>query len=185
MSARLKWNLIGAALFAALYVILFHISDLLVDNMAIGGIASLMFLPACIRLLGYLIIGLWIVPALFAAGCWLVFTGAYDFAPGLRTDLLITAFTAIGGPLGALVAARFCGLTADLDNLKPLSLFLLSFGCSAGNALFHHASLRMSGVVDGPSSATAAILIGDMLGTWAIIYLIKIASHPGLAFWRR
>jgi len=172
-----------AGIFALLYVVLFHISDALVDNMSVGGMASLLFLPAFLRLLGFLIVGLWIVPALFVAGCWLVLTGAYDVGPGYRVDLLITAFTAIGGPLGVAVAARLSRLQPDLANLTPLRLLALSFACSAGNALFHHASLRLSGVVEGPSLATLAIFAGDMLGTWVIIYAIKTGLRFARPIW--
>lgn len=175
MKTELVRNAAIASMFAILYVALYHLSGLLSGNQQVGGIASLLFLPAFIRLLGFLMVGFWIVPALFAASCWIVMTGAYQIGAGYTADLLLAASTAIGGPLGVAIAARLCGLKPDLENLSPLCLLVLSFACSAGNALFHHASLRISGIVDGISPATFGIFVGDMLGTWAIIYAIKIA----------
>lgn len=164
-----------AGMFAVLYVILFHVSDLILGNVHFGGFASLLFLPAFIRLLGYLMVGPWIVPGLFLASCWLVFTGAYDIAPRNDVEHLISAATAIGGPLGVAVAARVAKLETNLANLTPLRLLALSFACSAGNALFYYASLRLTGLGAEPASSIFAIFAGDMLGTWMIIYLIKLA----------
>ena len=164
-----------AGMFAVLYVILFHISHLLVDVGHFGGFASLLFLPAFIRLLGYLMVGKWIVPALFLAVCWLTFTGAYDIAPGYRVEVLASLFIAIGGPLGTAVASRLARLQSNLANLTPLRLLALSFACSAGNALFYYASLRLTSLGAEPASSIFAIFAGDMLGTWMIIYLIKLA----------
>lgn len=164
-----------AGMFAVLYVILFHVSDLILGNVHFGGFASLLFLPAFIRLLGYLMVGPWIIPGLFLASCWLVFTGAYDIAPGNDVEHLVSAATAIGGPLGVAVAARVARLETNLANLTPLRLLALSFACSAGNALFYYASLRLTSLGAGPASSIFAIFAGDMLGTWMIIYLIKLA----------
>jgi hypothetical protein len=164
-----------AGMFAVLYVILFHISHLLVDVGHFGGFASLLFLPAFIRLLGYLMVGLWIIPALFLAVCWLTFTGAYDIAPGYRVEVLASVFVAIGGPLGVAVASRLAKLQTNLANLTPLRLLALSFACSAGNALFYYASLRLTSLGAEPASSIFAIFAGDMLGMWIIIYVIKLA----------
>lgn len=164
-----------AGMFAVLYVILFHISHLLVDVGHFGGFASLLFLPAFVRLLGYLMVGLWIIPALFLAVCWLTFTGAYDIAPGYRVEVLASVFVAIGGPLGVAVASRLARLQSNLANLTPLRLLALSFACSAGNALFYYASLRLTSLGAEPASSIFTIFAGDMVGTWMIIYLIKLA----------
>lgn len=164
-----------AGMFAVLYVILFHVSDLILGNVHFGGFASLLFLPAFIRLLGYLMVGLWIIPALFLAVCWLTFTGAYDIAPGYRVEVLASVFVAIGGPLGVAVASRLARLQSNLANLTPLRLLELSFACSAGNALFYYASLRLTSLGAEPASSIFTIFAGDMLGTWMIIYLIKLA----------
>ena len=164
-----------AGMFGVLYVILFHISDLLVDIVHFGGFASLLFLPAFIRLLGYLMVGPWIIPPLFLAVCWLAFTGAYDIAPGNKVEVLISVFIAIGGPLGVAVASRLAKLQTNLANLTPLRLLALSFACSAGNALFYYTSLRLTSLGAEPASSIFAVFAGDMLGTWMIIYLIKLA----------
>jgi hypothetical protein len=164
-----------AGMFGVLYVILFHISDLILDNVHFGGFASLLFLPAFIRLLGYLMVGPWIIPALFLASYLLVVTGAYDIAPGNDVEHLVSASTAIGGPLGVAVASRLARLQTNLANLTPLRLLALSFACSAGNALFYYASLRLTSLGAEPASSIFAIFAGDMLGTWMIIYVIKLA----------
>jgi len=164
-----------ALLFALAYVLLFYLSGALVGNQTIGGIASLVFLPAFIRLLGFLVVGYWIVPALFLAGAYLSVTGAYDIAPGLYAELLITGATAVGGPLGVAIVSRWTKLETTLANLTPFRLLALSFGCSLGNAFFHHLAMVSLGLSKGISAGTVSILIGDMVGSWVIIYSIKVA----------
>ena len=171
----LKRAALTALLFALASVLLFYLSGALVGNQTIGGIASLVFLPAFIRLLGFLVIGYWIVPALFLAGAYLSAAGAYDIAPGLYAELLITGATAVGGPLGVAIVSRWIKLEATLANLTPLRLLALSFGCSLGNAFFHHAGMISLGLSDGISEGTVSIFIGDMIGSWVIIYGLKAA----------
>lgn len=159
------------------YVILFKLNNFFVDTQHYLGVASIVFLPAFVRLLGYLLIGLWIIPVLFVAGCWLVLTGQFDLAPGHSSELIITGMTAVGGPLGIAIVARFSSLQPSLNNLTPLRLLALSFGCAAGNAILHYSSLVATGTSGGPISAPFIILAGDMIGTWIIIYLIKLAME--------
>jgi len=172
---------LAALLFSLLYVLLFYASAALVGNQRIGGIASLVFLPAFIRLLGFLVIGYWIVPSLFLAGVYLSVTGAYDIAPGLDAELMITAATALGGPLGVALVSRLTRLEPSLSNLTPLRLLALSFGCSLGNALFHHAAMIWLGLSSGVTAGTISIFIGDMIGSWVIIYGVK----AGMDFYSR
>jgi hypothetical protein len=51
--------LISVAL-SVLYIALYYLSDWLVGNEAVGGVASIFFLPAFVRLLGFLLVGYWV-----------------------------------------------------------------------------------------------------------------------------
>lgn len=173
VTSSLSYNLKTSAALAVLFVVLYQLTGAISGNLAIAGLVSLFFLPAFVRLLGFLLVGLWIIPALFAAGTYLVFTGAYDLGPGYAAEMIMTAFTAVGGPLGAFVASRIGKLDPTLSNLTPLRLLVLSLGCSTGNAVFHRAALQFAGFPTPANYNLAYVLVGDMIGTWAIIYLIK------------
>ena len=170
--------LTGAAL-VFLYVALFDLSDWLVGTEAVRDTAGIIFLPAFIRLLGFLLIGYWVIPALFVAGLFCV-----DLGLGLGGKVVVSAFIAVGGPLGAFIAAKLSGLQPSLSNLTPMHLLLLSAFCSAGNAFFYHLGLHYAGVSGHSDFSTHLIVFaGDMIGTWAAIYFIKLSLEMFLK-WR-
>lgn len=163
--------------FALAYIALYWLSDFAFENQNIKGAVGLFFLPAFIRLLGLLVIGLWIVPALFAAGLFLTATGLYDLGAGHGAELLVTLVTAFGGPMAAFAAAQLAGVQYDLRNLTPLKLLILSLACSLGNAIAYGIALRL---IDRDLFAIEVyfeIFVGDMIGTWLVIYLIKFAGE--------
>ena len=171
--------LISAAL-AVLYIALYYLSGWMVGNEALGGITSIMFLPAFVRLLGFLLVGFWVIPALFVAGLFCV-----DLGLGIEGKVVVSAAIAIGGPLGVFLASRLIGLKPSLSNLTPLRLLLLSAGCSLGNSITYHFSLEALGIADHSSLGHFYVFLGDMIGTWFIMYLIKLATEFALTTYRR
>lgn len=168
-----RLNRIGSlAALAALYVLLYRLSDQIAGNEALGFAASIFFLPAFVRLLGFLIAGFQIIPALFGAALLCV-----DLGLGFSDRFTVSAFLAIGGPCGAYLASRWCGLTPDLVNLTPLRLLAVSVGCAAGNAISYELGLTVVGLAGGGYGRIITILAGDALGTWAIIYVLKFALN--------
>ena len=155
------------------YIGLYYLSDVFASVQGIEGVASIFFLPAFIRLLGFLIVGYWIVPTLFLASVYLSVTGGYDLGPGLANELIVGAFTAVGGPFGVFLASRLENLQPSLSNLTPLRLLGLSIGCAAGNTIFHYFAAVFIGDPTFSLVRYLSYFFGDMIGTWAIIYLIK------------
>ena len=163
----------AATVLAISYIALFYLPDAMMGNYYVMEFAGLIFLPAFIRLLGFLMIGFWIIPTLLVSDVYLAVMGKLNFAPGLQGDLIIAAMISVGGPLGVAAAANLTKLKSSLSNLTPLRLLVLSFGCSFGNALFHHLGMRFIGQSEAISSGTVGIFLGDMIGSWTIIYLLK------------
>lgn len=161
------------------YIALYHLSDVFTSVQGVAGVASIFFLPALVRLLGFLIVGYWIIPTLFAASTFLSVTNAYDLGPGLVPEMIIAAFSAVGGPFGVFVASRLGKLQPSLANLTPLRLLGLSIGCAAGNVVSQHLAWRVIGESDYSPVRDLAMFFGDFAGTWAIIYLIKTVLTVG------
>lgn len=157
------------------YIGLYHLSDVFASVQGVAGVASVVYLPAFVRLLGFLIVGYWIIPTLFCASAYLSLTGAYDLGPGVAPELIVAIFTSVGGPFGVYVTSRLGKLKPSLSNLTPLRLLWLSIGCAVGNAIFYHLALRVNGEDTVVPMRDLAIFIGDLVGTWVIIYLIKTA----------
>lgn len=156
------------------YVALFYISDILAGTQAVAGFASVFFLPAFVRLLGFLLIGMWVAPALLLAGTLLVLTDSYDLGLGVEAEMIVTLVAAFSGPLGAATVARFSELKPNLENLNPTRLLVLSIGCSGANTIGYSLTLESLGLSRHESYVFFAIFVGDMVGTWVIIYMIKL-----------
>lgn len=159
---------LSGTLFAALYVVLYHLSDLISGNLAFGGIASLFFLPAFVRLLAFLIIGYWSIPFLFVAAMLCV-----DLGLTLEGKIVLSTFLAIGAPLGIAAASRALDLDHSLANLTSRKLLLLSAGSAFGNAIAYNTALALLGLKAQTFLSHAITFIGDVAGTWALIYLVK------------
>jgi len=173
------------AFFAVLYIVLFYASDALVDAQHYQGVASWFFLPAFVRLLGFLMIGLRIIPALLVSSLFLVASGGYDFGPGYAPDLVVAVATAVGGPIGAWAVAAWTKLDRNLAELSPPLLLALSAGCAFGNALAFEIAIIINGL-DVPSlKVFASMFVGDMLGTWAVLYALKFTGSLLRAFHMR
>ncbi len=167
----MKWidNLFGLC-FGVLYVALFYISDFLFGGSEnFYGIASFVFLPAFIRLIGFLIIGYRIIPFLFVSALFCI-----DLGLGFSDKVILAAFLAAGGPLGAALVAGLLRIATDLRGVSPKDLFFLSLGCAFGNALFYHLGLTAINFEGHSLSSHIAVFIGDLIGTWLLIYIIKI-----------
>ena len=156
------------------YVALYFISGIVAGTQTVAGIASVFFLPAFVRLLGFLLIGMWVAPALFLTGTFLVLAGSYDLGSGFTAELIVTLVTAFSGPAGAAAVARFCALKPNLENLTPSRLLALSIGCSGANTIGYSLTLELLGLSHLESYLFSSIFVGDMIGTWVIIYAIKL-----------
>lgn len=136
----------------------------------------LFYPPAFLRLAAFLVIGYWSVPALFVAGFCCI-----DFGMDLTGIAIVSAFCAVGGPFAVDMAGRATALKASLSNLTPSKLLILSLACAIGNAAFMKMGLSIVNYETSKMPDYLSIVIGDTIGTWVMIYLIK----GGLTVWGR
>lgn len=171
LDSKVKIKFYAAVFFFFLYIVLFQISDISFANVGKYDFINLLFLPAFIRLLGFLVIGFWIIPTLFFAALFCV-----DLGLGITAKVIVSIFLAIGGPLGTASVAHWLKLKPSLHNLSPLKLLQLSLGCAVGNALFYQLGLHIVGYAVATPSAAFSIVAGDVIGMWTAIYLLKLAT---------
>ena len=169
MEEQSVFKLQFAAFIVVLYVSLYYLTGKLVSNDLPVAVASLLFLPAFARLLGVLVIGLWSIPALFIAGLVCV-----DLGLGWDGRIVVAAFIATGAPLGIKIASSLQRLEPTLTNLTPTRLLWLSLASSFGNMIFYNLSMALVGVGEFNLAITGTTFIGDALGTWTVISLIKL-----------
>lgn len=173
MTNALAHKIAMTAFFGVLYVGLFWLTHMLVGIQAFEGLVSLLFLPAFVRLVAFLVIGFWSIPLLFFAGYLCILFGWYDVAPGHGVEVSATLAMAFGAPLGTWVAMQLRRVQPDLIALSPFDLLWLSIGCSLGNALLQSLALYLALATPPQLGVMAAIFWGDTLGTWLTILLVR------------
>ncbi|MFM7028738.1 MAG: hypothetical protein ACKOXK_08710 [Chakrabartia sp.] len=167
-----------SAFFVALYVALFWVTNALVGALVLQGLVSLLFLPAFVRLISFLVLGFWAMPLLFFAGYLCILLGFYDIAPGNNVEIAATIAMAIGAPVGTWIVMKLRRVRPDLNALSPLDLLWLSLGCSLGNAVVQKMALLTMLPAPPGRGIMIGLFIGDTLGTWLAIMLVK----AGLTF---
>jgi len=153
---------------ALLYIILYEANALLHLRWSDNAVAAIIFLPAFVRLFSFLMIGLWSILALFLAALWCIELGLDPVEQSV-----LALFLASGGPLGAYTACRFLTISNDLGDLTPSKLLALSVACCLGSNAGYHLGLRMIGFPDQGVIVQLTTFTGDIVGTWAIIYVLK------------
>ncbi|MFD1766695.1 hypothetical protein ACFSAG_07550 [Sphingorhabdus buctiana] len=68
-----------------------------------------------------------------------------------------------------------------LAGYLPLPSCPRSIGCLLGNVLLHHGAMICHGLLSSVTAGTISIFIGDMIGSWVIIYGVK----AGMDFYSR
>jgi hypothetical protein len=167
---------IAAGTFMCLaYVALWLPVGLGADLSVLGEIVSVPFLPAAVRIIGFLLIGLWIIPFLLIAFGILTFSGAIAY-PGLTTTGLVVLglIVASAGPVAMALVTRLASLSRDVIDLGWRDLSLLCAVCAAGNALSYSAGLVIVGASRPSASLAPAIFLGDFMGGLIVLGLAAL-----------
>jgi hypothetical protein len=131
------------------------------------------FLPAGIRLLATLLLGLDGALGLLVAS-WLVnfyYFFPHDFVRSVSGAMLSTA-----APYAVYRLARErYGLQASLRNLTSKRLLALALAYAVANALLHHLWLVLHGETHDLAMRFVAMLVGDLSGTMLVLYALKTA----------
>lgn len=136
----------------------------------VQGFASLPFLPAAIRVLGFVLLGLWVIPYLWAAFAILSLAGLMVYPEvGLWDQLALGLFVASGGPATMALIFRLSKVSIELIDLTLMRLFSLSVACAVGNAFFYSVALANFAEASPSIELTMGIFFGDILGCITVL----------------
>lgn len=169
------FRIVAGTFMCLAYVGLWLPVDLGADLSDLGEIVSVPFLPAAVRVIGFLLIGLWIIPFLLIAFGILAFSGAMAY-PGVTTTGLVVLglVVASGGPVAMALVTRLASLRRDVIDLGWRDLTLLCAVCAAGNALSYNAGLVIVGVSTPSASLAPTIFLGDFMGGFIVLGLAAL-----------
>lgn len=159
----------GAVLIVS-YVILFQFNANIISSPANAEVTALVFLPAFVRLLGFLLIGLWSIPFLFFAAAL-----SLNFELNLGAQLTLAAFLEVGAPLSLWLFQKVMPVQLTFDYMTGSQLFAWSLVAAIGSAITYHVGLSITQLESYSVKSFATAAAGNAAGTFIICYAIKIA----------
>ncbi len=155
------------------YLALWFVVALGEELWAAGDYVAIPFLPAFVRVIGFILIGLWIVPFLFLAFGVLIFTGALAYPElAVGDQLFLGLLIASGGPFALALATATAKMPRDLLDLSAPDLFMLCLVCASGSAVSYGAGLALVDLRAPDLSLTTSIFVGDMIGQLVVLGLV-------------
>jgi len=166
-----KLQLISILASASLYFGCFHLNMMLFNTLELHSGANWIFLPAGVRLLCTLLLGVEGAIGLLIASL-IISTQTYS-EMGLLTNV-VSSFISAGAPYLVYRLALINGLPATLEKLNAAKLALLCLVYAFMSALLHSIWYTLRSVNTDMLTGFAAMFTGDLVGTLIILYAMKI-----------
>lgn len=163
--------LLYPTIIATVWVALYALNDWLFEHVAVSVYASWVFLPAALRMLAVMLCG-WVgVLGLFVGS---MITGYYTHGltdPGML--VVLAGLSALAPMMAFLVCTHWFGWRGDLRGLSAMQLVVLSTLVSFFGASLHNLHFLTIGAIDGFGSTFMTMFVGDMAGTFIVLYGAK------------
>lgn len=176
-----KTFIVFAAFSTLLYFVTYHLNAWFFSSVSIAPYLSLIYLPAAIRVLTVLVMGLPAAIGLTLGTLLTIYTteGAWEH---VWYETVPVSFISGFGPLLAVfIGQRLLKLPTDLSGLKPLHLVALSVLGAACNAIPTNAFYWATGHMDTPLVAIMQMFVGDVLGTLIFLWAAGVVAKLRLA----
>lgn len=153
---------------AFLWYVLVATNSALFKGLELNSGASLIYLPAALRVIYALVFR--------SAGVFAIMLGSYLAFPSEATDGTLDAIarailSGIAPLVGIAMFKKLFTTRPDLADFLPTHLLALALLCAASNALILNAYLAASGKLLQPLREIGTIIIGDITGTAIVLYL--------------
>jgi hypothetical protein len=156
---------------ATLYFGCFHLNMMLFNALELHSGANWIFLPAGVRLLCTLLLGVEGAIGLLLASL-IISVQSYG-EMGLVTNVASACISA-GAPYLVYRLALINGMPATLEKLNAAKLALLSLVYAFVSALLHSVWYTLRAVHTDILTGFTAMFIGDLIGTLIILYAMKM-----------
>ena len=157
---------------AVTYFVFYQLNDGLFASLELHSGANWIYLPAGLRLLCTLLLGVQGATGIFIASLAISLSNLMhiDF-----TTMLVSSVISAAMPYLAYRIALYFGMPSSLENLSVKILFALTFLYALLNSVSHSVWYRLREVSSDPLDTFFVMFIGDLIGTLLIIYSMKIA----------
>lgn len=164
---------------AVVWILLYVLNDWLFSSVAVTEHLSWIFLPAAVRMLAVLLFG-WVGALGIFVGSLL--TGWYSMVdPNLIGLVTLAGFSALAPLVAFLLCTRCFNFRHDLQGLGASQLICLSLLSAAFTAGIHNLHFSAVGHVEHFWAGFVPMFVGDVIGTFAMLYLAKFVVGLALS----
>ena len=164
---------------AVVWLFLYVLNDWLFSSVAVTEHLSWVFLPAVIRMLAVMLFGCVGALGIFVGS---LCTGWYSMVePNFIGLLTLAGFSALAPLAAFLLCSRCFSFRHDLQGLGAAPLICLSLLSAAFTAGIHNLHFSAVGHVEHFWAGFVPMFVGDVLGTFAMLYLAKLLVNLALS----
>ena len=154
---------------AVAWVILFNLNAWFFGYFDWAHVISWVFLPAAVRLLGVMALGVRGAAGVFLGTLW---TNDAVFGNHLGVSLFVATLSAMGPLIAVHLSARILRVPLDLQGLTSGQLTVFALMGALCNVIPHNLFFWSAGLASSPGSL-GAMFVGDLVGTVLVLYSLR------------
>ena len=155
------------------WVGLYGLNARLSEGLTLNDYVSWLFLPAAVRIVAVLLAGYAGVAGLFVGA---VLTNLASEIVAIPHVVMLSALSALSPLLAVRVVVSWLGLGRDLAGLHWWHLAALALVGAMCNVSSTQIYLTVSGSLANVANSWAPMLVGDLIGTAAVLYLASLGA---------
>ena len=164
--------LASGLLVVLLWTGLFYLNEWLFSAVSLSSVINWVFLPAAIRMLAVMALG-WVGVAGLFIGALL--TTDIAMHSGWHDAIVIAGLSALGPFVAVRACIQWLRVSEDLSGLGPTQLVIISLAGAVCNVVPHNIYFFFTGHMPDIFSGIVPMLVGDLLGTFVILYVTSLA----------
>lgn len=164
--------LASGLLVVLLWTGLFYLNEWLFSAVSLSSVINWVFLPAAIRMLAVMALG-WVGVAGLFIGALL--TTDIVMHSGWHDAIVIAGLSALGPFVAVRACTQWLRVSEDLSGLRPSQLVIISLAGAVCNVVPHNIYFFFTGHMPDIFSGIVPMLVGDLLGTFVILYVTSLA----------
>lgn len=157
---------------AIAWIALFELNTYLFEDLAVNQNVSWIFLPAVVRVLAVMLAGYAGVIGLFIGA---LITNLPITSSELFDVFMLSSLAGLTPLLAVWLVVRYFGLDEEFSDLRWWHLIAFSTAGAISNVVLTQCYLAYSSRHDATSGSWFPMLVGDLLGTFAVLYIATFA----------
>ena len=145
------------------------------SSFSIAPYVSLIYLPAAVRVLFALVLGLPAAIGMTLGTMLIIYTTQGAWTVVWYEAIPVSIISGFGPLVAVTIGVRWLKLPSDLSGLKPLHLLQFTLLGALCNSIPTNAFYWAVGNLNTPISAMVQMFVGDVLGTLLVLWLAAVA----------